>query len=156
MNARETAQVEIVRGGRRTGPATVSIAARQPGIFTAQGGTGGQAIVLNQDGSFNSPSNPAAKGSTVSIFATGAGQTDPPGVNGAWATDDRARPLSPVIALIGGIGADLISARVPRGAFAGLIQVDARVPANAPASAETPLALTVGDVISPPATIAIR
>jgi uncharacterized protein (TIGR03437 family) len=92
----------------------------------------------------------------VKVFATGAGQTNPPGVNGAFTIDDSIKPASRVVVLIAGIGADLINARVPRGLFAGILQADARVPANAPSGAEIPIWLAVGDVISPPATVAIR
>jgi uncharacterized protein (TIGR03437 family) len=44
-------------------------AASHPAIFTS----GSQGAILNQDGSVNTPSNPAKLGSVVSIYATGAG-----------------------------------------------------------------------------------
>jgi uncharacterized protein (TIGR03437 family) len=44
---------------------------------------------LNQDGSINSPGNPAAVGSVVSFFATGLGQLNPS------LPDDAMTPLSP-------------------------------------------------------------
>ena len=40
---------------------------------------GGAAIALNQNGTLNSASNPAAAGSVVTIWATGAGQDNSPG-----------------------------------------------------------------------------
>ena len=56
---------------------TVSVVKKQPGIFTIEGTGSGQAIVQNADGTLNSSSNLAAKGSTISILATGAGQNTP-------------------------------------------------------------------------------
>jgi uncharacterized protein (TIGR03437 family) len=42
----------------------------------------GAAVALNQDGTMNSPQNPAQPGSTVMLFGTGGGQTNPPSVAG--------------------------------------------------------------------------
>jgi quinohemoprotein ethanol dehydrogenase len=154
---RDSAQVQISRGGGQTTQlATVSIVPAQPGIFTARGVASGQGIVLNQDGTPNSAGNPAARGSVVSIFATGAGQTNPAGMNGAFARDDSMKMALPVTVLIGGIGAETVNARVPRGVFAGIVQADVRVPADAPSGSEVALELATGEVISPPATIAVR
>jgi uncharacterized protein (TIGR03437 family) len=43
---------------------------------------GVHALALNQDGSVNSASNPAAAGSVVSVFATGLGPVAPPLADG--------------------------------------------------------------------------
>ena len=43
----------------------------------------GQAAAANQDGTFNGPSSPAAKGSYVTVYFTGGGQTNPAGVTGS-------------------------------------------------------------------------
>ena len=44
-----------------------------PGIFT-QGGTGiGTAAAINQDGTVNSPTNPALQGDVIQFFCTGQG-----------------------------------------------------------------------------------
>ena len=50
---------------------------RQPGLFTRDGSGRGQAAALNEDGTVNSPDNPAARGSIVSLFATGLGPLSP-------------------------------------------------------------------------------
>jgi uncharacterized protein (TIGR03437 family) len=151
-----TADVQISHSGQTTQTVTVSVVDKQPGIFSIGGTGSGQAIIQNADGSLNSSSNLAAKGSTVSIFATGAGQTTPTLPDGAFAADDSSRPRLRVTALIGGIGAEVIDARVPKGLFAGLIQVDVRIPAGAPSGAAVSLELGIGDVLSPPTTLAIR
>jgi uncharacterized protein (TIGR03437 family) len=43
-------------------------------------------VVINQNGSVNSPANPAAPGSVVSMYCNGCGVTIPPGTDGALAT----------------------------------------------------------------------
>ena len=49
-----------------------------PGIFRLEPGVSTQAAALNQDGSVNGPSNPAAPGSVVAFFGTGYGPLVPP------------------------------------------------------------------------------
>ena len=53
--------------------------------------------MLNEDFTVNSPANPAARGSILQIFATGEGQTDPPGVDGKLLL---APPLPDIIAQV--------------------------------------------------------
>jgi uncharacterized protein (TIGR03437 family) len=51
----------------------VPIAAASPGIFSQNGSGFGQGYILNKDGSFNTPSNPAAPGDPITLYATGVG-----------------------------------------------------------------------------------
>jgi uncharacterized protein (TIGR03437 family) len=53
--------------------AQVPCAVAAPGIFTADQSGKGQGAILNQDGTVNSASNPAPRGSIVSIYGTGGG-----------------------------------------------------------------------------------
>jgi uncharacterized protein (TIGR03437 family) len=152
----DTANVQISHGGQTTQTVTVSVVKKQPGIFTIGGTGSGQAVVQNADGTLNSSSNPAARGSTISILATGAGQTTQTLPDGTFATDDSSQPLLPTTVLIGGIGGEVVSARVPVGFFAGFIQVDVLIPFGAPTGPAVSLELGVGDVLSPPATLAIQ
>ncbi|HUB80361.1 MAG TPA: IPT/TIG domain-containing protein [Bryobacteraceae bacterium] len=63
--------------------ATLPVASAAPGIYTLTASGTGQAVAIDQDGSVNGPANPAAKGSYVTIYFTGGGQTNPPGVTGS-------------------------------------------------------------------------
>jgi uncharacterized protein (TIGR03437 family) len=56
------------------------LAQAAPGVFTVDGV---YAAALNQDGTVNSASNPALAGTTVSVFATGLGPTNPVETDGA-------------------------------------------------------------------------
>ena len=51
----------------------VAVAPASPGLFAADGSGPGQGYILNQDGTRNTPSNPAATGERITICATGVG-----------------------------------------------------------------------------------
>jgi uncharacterized protein (TIGR03437 family) len=68
-----TTHVCVVVNAATTNCMDVPVVAADPGIFMI----GGYAAALNQDGSINSETNPAAPGSIVSIFATGLGTMTP-------------------------------------------------------------------------------
>ena len=63
----------VMSGGRESAPVLVPAAAVAPALFTSGGAGTGQGYFLNEDGSRNSPENPASEGSMVTIFATGVG-----------------------------------------------------------------------------------
>ena len=124
----------------------VAVTDTAPAIFV---GAGGQGAILNQDGSANSAGNPAPKGTYVSIFCTGEGQTNPPGVDGHVATEafgQLARPLGSVGISIGGIqvaSTDIAYAGAAPQSVAGIMQVTVKIPGNAD-SGSLPVVLTVG------------
>jgi len=66
---------------------TFSIAASAPALFSASGNGQGQGQILNQDGTHNSSSNPAARGSAIQIFGTGQGPVSPSVADGTAPSD---------------------------------------------------------------------
>ncbi len=119
-----------------------------PGVFTFNASGSGTAVALNQDGSVNSATNPAVKGSVVVLFATGEGDTNPPGQDGLIASSDILRePVLPVALTIGGISAQVLYAGASPGNVAGVMEVEAVVPATA-ASARILCMLSVGSASS--------
>ncbi len=60
-----TATVQVVYNGFRSENWTVPVALSAPGVFTVGSAGVGQAAALNQDGSPNGASNPAARGSVI-------------------------------------------------------------------------------------------
>lgn len=123
---------------------TISVAGSAPGIFTADGK---QVAALNPDGSYNSASNPAPRGSTVVMFATGEGQTNPSGVDGQVATSPYPKPVLPVSITIGGQPASLAYYGAAPGETAGVLQLNVVVPQNIdPGNAA--IVLTVGTASS--------
>jgi uncharacterized protein (TIGR03437 family) len=108
-----------------------------PGVFTINSTGVGQASVLNQDGTVNSVSNPAARGSSIQIFATGAGDAD----------------LSSATFTIGGANAPVSQAS----AMAGVLRLSAVVPQDAALGPVVPVVLTVSSAASQPnVTIAVK
>ena len=83
---------------------------------------------VNQDGTPNSASNPAAVGSVVSLYATGEGAVTPGGAEGRIVTTER--PLLPVNVLLGGMVVTPEFAGGSPGLIVGLLQVNIRIPAG--------------------------
>jgi len=143
--------------GARSDPETLAVAESAPGIFTADSSGEGLGVIFHSDWSLNSPANPAIKGSVVIFYATGEGQTDPAGVDGKVAANILPRPVLPVSVRVGGVAAQVLYAGAAPGFTAGLMQVNALVPEQAPSGNAVPIVLTVGSNSSPPAvTLAIR
>jgi uncharacterized protein (TIGR03437 family) len=101
--------ISVVVDGAAMASSAIPLVPAAPGIFTSAGATG-QAAATNQDGSLNSASNPASRGSIVSLYATGQGSSQ----NG-------------VIVTIAGYNAPLLYAG-PAPGFMGLTQINAQIP----------------------------
>jgi uncharacterized protein (TIGR03437 family) len=148
--------MQVVYEGRRSPSVNVAVTNAQPGFFTQAASGAGIAAVLNEDSSLNSGSNPAARGSVVSFFVTGEGQTDPSGTDGLLAAAPLPAPLLPISVRIGGKPAEVRYAGGAPGLVAGVMQVNARVPADLLAGAQS-VYLVVGNTISPQGvTVSIR
>lgn len=152
--------VEVDFQGQRTQGVTVPIAALSPAVFSLDRSGQGQGAVLNQDFSVNGAGNPAAKGSVIQIFATGEGQTNPAGIDGRLAPNSVNELPSPkvgVAVIIGGIPAIVQYAGAAPGLVAGLIQVNAFVPASVASGNVVPVLVYFGDNSSPAGvTVAIE
>ncbi len=150
-----TANVQVQYLGVRSNTLMVRVIESAPGIFTLD--SSGQGAILNEDSSINSSGNGAEPGSVVSIFATGEGQTDPGGVDGVVTGDLLRKPRLGVTVQIGGQNADVLYAGAAPGQPAGLLQVNARVPANVARGSAAPVAVTVGNASSQAGvTVAIK
>ena len=147
--------IEVVWKGVTRAQLTAAVTETAPALFTTQNGTGG-VLAINQDNTLNSATNPAARGSVVVMYATGEGQTDPPGVNGKPATAPYPLPVLKVSVTIGGYPAEVLFAGEAPG-FVGLMQVNARVPAGYAGAGILPVTISVGAVTSPAGvTLAVR
>jgi uncharacterized protein (TIGR03437 family) len=127
----------------------VPVAPASPGIFTLNGSGRGQAIAHNQDGTLNGVGNAAKRDSVIVFLVTGEGQTDPPGTDGKPATDALPAPRLPVKVWIGGIETEVLYAGAAPNFVAGVMHVNARVPAASP-TGEVPLVIRAGNATSPP------
>ncbi len=144
-------QVQVRNGNFTSDTVAFPVAAVAPSVFSADYTGSGQGAILNEDGvTVNATTAPAVRGSVVSIYATGEGQTEPGGVDGRIATADAlAKPKLPVQVRIGGQSAEVTYAGAAPGQTAGLFQVNARIPAEIPAG-EALVEVQVGDARSQP------
>jgi uncharacterized protein (TIGR03118 family) len=143
-----TASVVLKTGSQTTPAFSIPVAASVPGVFTSNASGAGSAVAFNQDGTVNSATNPAVKGSVVVLFATGEGVTNPPGQDGLIASTDILRePVLPVTLSIGGVSAQVLYAGSSPGNVAGVMEVEAIVPAAAASGADA-VVLSVGTATS--------
>ncbi len=155
LEGRSSTQVRVIRKGLVSNTLSVPVAATAPALFTYPDGSN-RLIAVNQDGSLNSPSNPAASGSIFVLFGTGEGPTSPAGAEGAPATDPFPRPVRTVVLRVGGRVAEVLYAGAAPG-FVGLLQINARVPAGLASNDRTTVAVTIGNATTPAGThLAVR
>jgi uncharacterized protein (TIGR03437 family) len=150
-------QLQIQTAAGVTNSVALVVTDASPGIITVSGTGTGSAAVLNQLGDVNSADNPAARGSVVTLFATGEGQTDPPGVDGRISQGNPPTPRLPVSVWIGGHPATLTYSGALPGLIAGVLQVSCVVPPEIDAGEHVSLVLTVGQFTSQSGvTLAVR
>jgi len=101
---------------RKSVPERIVVWPARPALFTADSTGKGQGAILNQDGSVNSASNPAARSSIIVLYGTGGG------------------PLAgnllelPAKVFIDGIDCEVLYAGAAPGLIPGVVQVNVRVP----------------------------
>jgi len=135
---RAETKLEIRYQGQARARATLPVTSSAPGVF---------AVMVNEDGTINSESNAAARGSVITFYATGEGVTSPAGAAGKAAQPPLAAPVLPVQLTIGGNPAEILYAASAPG-FAGLMQINARVPAGFVPTGKLAVTLTVGNTSS--------
>jgi uncharacterized protein (TIGR03437 family) len=152
---RSTTALKVTIAGQSAPVVTLNVALTAPGIFTLTGpvGNGDQAAVLNQDGTVNSKTNPAARGSAIAIFGTGEGETFPQASDGTITSQTNIpQPVAAASVTIDGQPAQVQYAGSAPGLVAGVLQVNAVVPAAAnPGSVQ--ISLNIGGVSSQSQTI---
>ncbi len=149
LAGKASAQLQLEYAGTKSNALQTGVTAAAPAIFSANSSGSGQGAILNEDNSYNSPANPASRGSVLQIFATGEGQTDPPGADGKITGTTLPKPVLPVHVTIGAQDAEVIYAGAAPGQVAGLFQVNARIPANVATGSAVLVVLTVGNTASP-------
>jgi uncharacterized protein (TIGR03437 family) len=154
-----TTQIQVAYQGQTSPAYAATISPVTPGIFALDGSGRGQALAINQDGSLNSPANPAPAGSVIQVYATGLGQMSPAGQDGLLAGDATA-PMSPalqVTAQIGGQDAAVIHAGSTPGLIEEVVQLNITVPPQHVASGAASLVVQAGGQNSQPGiTVAVQ
>jgi uncharacterized protein (TIGR03437 family) len=136
---------------------TVPVVPASPGIFTQEYGPG-QAWIANQDGTFNSASNPAPRGTYVAFWVTGQGLVNTTLGDGVQPTGPPyATPLLSVSVSLGGSAVPASNIVFDGLIYSGEVQINVLIPANAPTGNAVSLVVTIGGASSrTDATIAIK
>lgn len=150
------ATIQVLYGNSPAPSWSLPVVAAAPSVFTVSGSGVGQASVVDADGSVNSASNPAARGTIVQIYATGGGQTMPASSTGAVAAG-AANFLETPIVQIGGVNAQVIYAGAAPGEVDGVVQLNVLIPESLTPRGALPVIISIGGMNSQTgATIAVN
>jgi uncharacterized protein (TIGR03437 family) len=155
---------ELIAGG------SFVLTASSPGLFTASQDGKGQATAVNEDGRANSASNPASRGSLVTLYGTGQGQVSPAVQDGVAAPES---PLSSTVTVptadprtcvtsqpsmcvaVGTSFAEVQYSGLAPGMI-GVWKITLRLPADVPAGNAVPVRVLINGAPSNTVTIAVR
>jgi adhesin/invasin len=146
-----SAQVQVTRNGQSSS-LTSSVTSLQPGLYVYENL---RAKALNQDLTLHTPQTPIPAGSYVILYLTGMGSTTPP------VADGQPAPANPLAILngrvqvtVGGLPANVSFAGLAPG-FAGLVQVNAQIPAGF-APGDEPVFVSINGVASNTGLITVK
>jgi uncharacterized protein (TIGR03437 family) len=133
------------------------VAAFDPGIMTQNGTGRGAGTFVKSDGSVVSASNPADRGSIITLFAAGLGAVNPPVAAGQ--TGASAEPFNRTVAtprvVFDIYAAEIIYSGLPAGAPIPY-QVTVRVPSQLAPATNISVSLAIGGFESNRVTIPVR
>jgi uncharacterized protein (TIGR03437 family) len=148
-------------GGLVSAGEAITIVPYSPGIFSLnQAGSGQGAVEIASTGQLAAPladaGVPVKPGQYIAIFATGLGPvSNEPATGAAALSSPLSSTLTVPIVTIGGVAAKVTYSGLAPG-FAGLYQVNALVPDDAPSGNSVNLVLSIGGVQSNTVTIAVQ
>jgi uncharacterized protein (TIGR03437 family) len=146
-------RLRVESGGSMSREFILAVVETTPEIFRSPNG---YAAALNEDGSVNSLENPAAPGSIIVLYATGAGITEPASRDGRPATEPLPKPRSPITVEIDLQPVEVLYAGAAPGLVAGVLQFNVRLP-NAPTrNGFRRVTLTAGAATSLPALLGVK
>jgi uncharacterized protein (TIGR03437 family) len=150
--------LQVQYGDNNPPPLDPTAAYLNPGIFAING----QGAIINQDGTVNTPTNPAPLGSIVSVYCTGTGYLEYPVVDGSVTPIpppfDVTELVYPELQFAGVAGTTLWSGAAP-GLIEGVTQINVQLPAALPAGTNlsaVPVILDAAGVLSPPVNISVK
>ncbi len=150
------ATVEIDNNGRRTAVQGVEIYASQPGVFEIASESGGRmAAAVDSAGRLVSPSNPARRGSDISLYFTGGGRVEPFVASGAVGPVPPPRLSDSVRVTLNGVDCPLLFAGYAPFAV-GVYQLNFRVPVDVSPGDALPLLLQVGGYPANPVRLPVQ
>jgi uncharacterized protein (TIGR03437 family) len=151
LSGKASTRITVDVNGSRSQPVVVPVQAANPGLFTANSTGRGQVLAVNSStGSMNGAASPAERGSFLTLYGTGEGLSNPTLATGQVVpADNLPRPVLPVFVSFGDVRVQAEYAGGAPGLVGGLLQVNVRVPENAPTGDNVAVTLHVGDFSSP-------
>jgi len=128
VSGRSATQVILDSHGQTSPPISIAVTVANPALFTADQSGTGLCACLNADGSQNAVGNPARQGEEITVFATGLGQTSPPGTNGKLAVEPAPIPVLGIELFIDDKTAEITVASEIPGQPSGVVRVSGRIP----------------------------
>jgi uncharacterized protein (TIGR03437 family) len=157
IDVRSQTSLQVEYQGIRSAPIVLPVTSTSPAIFTLNQSGTGQGVIVNEDGTINGPESPAARGSVISIYGTGEGQTVPPGVDGLIAdASNLRRPLRTATVSIGGQHADVLYLGSAGDQVSGLFQANVRIPLSVTPGGSVPVAIAIDQSSQSGVTIAVQ
>jgi len=121
--------ISVTQNGLVTGEVEAALEPAAPGIVTSDGSGFGAAAVINQDGSINSRSNPAAPGSMVAVYMTGLGAFGYPFLFQAGTVASQVGSVpTPLLVTVENLPAEVRYAGSAPGLLIGVYQVNVQIP----------------------------
>ena len=138
----------VINVGSQTAQFTAPVAPTAPGLFTVDLSGKNALVAMNSDGTLNSASNPAARGSKITFFATGEGVTNPADMDGVVETNNGQAPTTSLGLTIGGVGVVMPTAASLPKDVSGVLQFTVTIPANLFSGGQLPVVLVAGGVLA--------
>jgi uncharacterized protein (TIGR03437 family) len=140
-----TTAVQVSAPGGSDFTLTLPVGLAAPAVFVTS--PSGQGAILNGDLSVNSAANPAARGSYISIYATGTGVLSTAVADGSIIqAANLPSSAAPVSVSIGGLPATVSYQGAAPGLVAGVMQINVQVPANVSPGTAVPLTIGAGAI----------
>ncbi len=144
VSGQASTQIQVTWQGETSNTVSVPVSRAAPAIYSQNSSGGGAGSVLNVNGTLNTPANPTTPGAYVFVYATGEGQTNPPGVDGQLNGITAPIPTQMVTATIGGLPAFVQYAGGVASLVAGVIQINLQVPQGVTPGNNVPLIINIG------------
>jgi uncharacterized protein (TIGR03437 family) len=149
VGANSTTLLQVAAPGGRTFTLSLAVSAAAPAVFTTTTSGSGQGAILNSDMSVNSAAHPAARGSAIAIYATGTGTLNPEVADGTVIAGGSLPVSGAAIAVtVGGQAATVTYQGAAPGLVAGVMQINAQVPAGVAPGAAVPVIVSAGGTAS--------
>lgn len=134
LSGQSKTDVTLEYNGATFGPFTVPIRFGDPGLFRLRPNVSAQVLAANEDGTLNASSNPANRGSIVTLWGNGFGPTSPGCATGGLNAPDAVN-LAPGISVMILGGGPVQSAGGAPELACGVVQIKMQVPLDAPPGA---------------------